>query len=94
MLKPTNAQSISRVLRRNGFNPHGPGDSLKRHPALQCKRSGNEVRVRVWSNLYDETPTAGDYEVAAEIAELLRSNDYKIRYTDGDYFLYVTGKEV
>lgn len=94
MIAPTNAQAISRFLKRHGFNPQSTSDSARRWVALMCSKSGKEVRVRVWSNICDETPTVDDRQVVAEIAELLTKNNYKIRYTANDYYLYVEGKEV
>lgn len=94
MIRRTNAQSISRLLKRHGFNPHSAGDS-QRWIALTCKKSTfGEVRVRVWSDFEDETPSAADREVVAEIAKLLIENEYKIRYTANEHFLYVEGKEI
>lgn len=92
-IRPTNAQAISRVLRRNGFNPLSCGDSTRRWPALLCAKAHGEIRIRCWSNVEEETPNAGDREVIADIAELLKSKKYKIRYKAGDYYLYVVGKE-
>lgn len=94
MIKPTNAQSISRVLRLAGFNPHSAGDSNSRWVALLCSKSGlGEVRVRCWSNVEDKEPSDDDRGVIREIARLLTSKGYKIRYDAGAYYLYVQGKE-
>ena len=92
-IKPTNAQSVSRVLRAAGYNPQSAGDSTKRWVGLLCSKSGDEVRVRVWENVDRVEPSAEDCAAAAEIAELLASKGYKIRYETGAYFLYVAGKE-
>jgi len=91
-MRTTNPQAISRVLKANGFTPsyapHG-----KRWPGLLCTRSGDDVRVRVWKNIEDETPSDDDRETAHEIAELLESLGYIIRHETGEHFLYVAGKE-
>lgn len=92
MLTPTNAQAVSRVLRANGWRPHSAGDSSTRWPALQCKRVGDSVVVRVWANIEDEEPTRQDRDDAAAIAQLLADKGYKIDYTSGDYRLHVKGK--
>lgn len=94
MIRKTNAQAVARVLRRAGYKPASTGDSTSRWVALRCARSGDEVRVRVWSNVEAETPSQEDRETAAAIAELLAGLGYKIRYETGNYSLYVEGKEI
>ena len=91
MLAKTNAQSVSRVLRVNGYSPSST-ESLARWPGLLCRKSGDEVRIRVWRNELKDTPGADDRACAAEIAALLASKGYTVRYTIGEYFLYVAGK--
>lgn len=93
MIKKTNAQAISRVLRAEGYNPHSSGGSNTRWVALACTRSADEVRVRVWSNPDLDHPSQSDRETAAAIAGLLTESGYKIRYETGSHYLYVAGKE-
>lgn len=92
MIRPTNAQAISRVLRANGYNPSST-ERKTGWPGLLCKRSGAEVRVRVWENPDLPEASASDTATAEEIATLLIENGYSIRYTSGAHFLYVAGKE-
>lgn len=94
MIKPTNAQSISRVLRAAGYNPRSTGDSNARWVGLLCRKRCDEVRVRVWQNVEHPEPSDEDRAVASEIAKLLTSKGYKVRYKIGAYYLYVAGKEV
>lgn len=88
-----NAQGISRFLRKRGFNPAST-ETLRRSPALQCKRSLDDVIIKVWSDPYTLEPSADDIEVAAEIAQLLTDNDYTVRYEAGSYRMTITGREV
>lgn len=87
-----NAQGISRFLRNRGFNPSST-ESLKRSPALQCRKSLDDVIVRVWSDPYSLEPSADDVAIAAEIAELLTANGYLVKYKTGSHRMIVTGKE-
>lgn len=92
MIRLTNAQAISRVLRANGYNP-GSTECKTGWRGLLCKSSGPEVRVRVWENPDLPEASASDIATAQEIATVLIENGYSIRYATGDYFLYVAGKE-
>lgn len=87
-----NPQGISRVLRKEGYNPQSTGDSRSRWVALLCKKSGDDVRVRVWSDYSRVEPDAEDRDTAREIAELLKTKGYIVRYEPGAYCLYVEGK--
>lgn len=94
MIKPTNPQAISRVLRKAGFNPHSVGDSTTRWAGLRCRRSLNEVHVRAWQHPESEQPSIDDVLVIGEIAKVLTDKGYKIRHKAGDHYLYVQGKEI
>lgn len=92
MIKRTTPQVIARVLRCNGFAPSST-ESVARWAGLRCARSGDEVRVRVWSNVEDVEPSSEDRADAAEIAALLVAKGYEVRYETGDYCMYVAGKK-
>lgn len=90
---PTTARNISRFLRTKGFNPTY---TAKRGSwsGLRVSTSADEVRVRVWGSSIGLEPSIEDRKTAQEIAELLIENGYAVRYTTGDYALYVRGREI
>ena len=93
-IRPTNPQSVSRVLRIAGYNPGSNGDSRSRWIALRCQNGGlGDVRVSAWRDPYSDEPDEEDREVIAEIARLLTEKGYVIRYGPGSHYLYVTGKK-
>jgi hypothetical protein len=94
---PTTARRISQLLRTKGFNPTY---TAKRGSwsGLRVSKSGDEVRVRVWSDINPSEPSDDDRATAKEIAELLVKAGYVIRY-QGDsrenaHALYVRGREI
>jgi hypothetical protein len=86
-----NAQGLSRFLKNRGYNPQST-QSLMRSPALQCKKSLDQVSVRVWSDPYTLEPSADDIAMAAEIAQLFTENGYDVDYKTGGYRMLVTGR--
>jgi hypothetical protein len=92
-IKQTTAQAISRVLKSNGYLPSSAGDSAKRWPGLLCRKSVDEVCIRVWQHPELEQPTGEDLELADGIVALLTAQGYKIRRTTGTHYIYVQGKE-
>lgn len=92
-LKRTNAQGVSRFLKARGWLPRST-ESRKQWAALSCRKSLDEVSVRVWKDWRNDEPDASDIADAAEIAQLLKDNDYEVRYVAGSHWLYVKGKIV